>query len=838
MAEADKIKRVVSEFDWDMHLNNLAPSSQVTFLNDFILNVMKNYVPNGKKTYRPRDPDWMNENIKKKLRKQSKLFKNYKNSGYNEDQKKKLDDFRAVCTEAIRKTKNTYLKTQGNKLADPKLARKTYWKIINKFLNKCKIPRIPPLFVNSNFVLNCKEKAKIFNDFFAAQCTPFVNNSTLPHITYLTNSRLSTIEFTEIEIKDILKNLDTSKAHGPDGISGKMINLCGEHLSKPLKIIFSNIIESGQFPDQWKIANVTPIHKKKDKQIHTNYRPISLLPLLAKVYEKAIFKHLYNYFFSNSLISKNQSGFTPGDSCTNQLIALTNEVLKAFDDPKCLEVRSVYLDMSKAFDKVWHEGLIFKLKRNGVDGKLLAMLSDYLRNRKQRVVINGAESEWAPIYSGVPQGSVLGPLLFLIYINDLEDGIKSQVKFFADDTSLFSIVRDPEISANELNNDLRVISKWAYQWKMSFNPDPDKPAEEILFSRKLSKVNHPPLFFNDVPVKRVDDHKHLGLVLDSKLIFVKHINEKVKIARKWIGIIKHLSPYLPTHTLDEIYKMRVRPHLDYCDVIYHTPIITHDFDSSLTLNYQMKFLESTQYQAALAVSGCWKGTNTDKIYEELGWESLDQRRFFRRLVMFYKISNGMTPSYLKEPVRFPQRTLRSSDIPLLKSRTDRYLHSFYPDSVKNWNNIGTQIREAKSISVFKKTMLSIIRPPRKEIFGIHKYGIKWIFQLRVGLSSLRSHKYNHHFLDTPSPKCSCNGNDETTTHFFLECTNFDLQREEFITLLHDILFMHDIENLTPADKTDILLYGHDDLLYEENQMILKSTIKFIKKTGRFSDNDD
>ena len=136
-------------------------------------------------------------------------------------------------------------------------------------------------------------------------------------------------------------------------------------------------------------------------------------------------------------------------------------------------------------------------------------------------------------------------------------------------------------------------------------------------------------------------------------------------------------------------------------------------------------------------------------------------------------------------------------------------------------------------------MLGIIRPPRKEFFGIHKYGIKWIFQLRVGLSSLRSHKYNHHFQDTPSPKCLCNdNNDETTTHFLLECPKFDLQREEIITLLHDILFMHDIENLTPAEKTHILLYGHDNLLCKENQMILKSTIKFIGKPGRFTENDD
>ena len=148
------------------------------------------------------------------------------------------------------------------------------------------------------------------------------------------------------------------------------------------------------------------------------------------MFERIIFKNLYNFLVFNNLITKNQSGFRPGDSCTNQLLSLVHEIHTAFDNKKCLEVRSVFLDMSKAFDKVWHEGLIFKLQQNGVEGGLLDLLRNYLNNRKQRVVLNGMESDWGPIKAGVPQGSVLGPLLFLIYINDLEKGLKSFVNFF------------------------------------------------------------------------------------------------------------------------------------------------------------------------------------------------------------------------------------------------------------------------------------------------------------------------------------------------------------------------------------------------------------------------
>ena len=162
----------------------------------------------------------------------------------------------------------------------------------------------------------------------------------------------------------------------------------------------------------------------------------------------------------------------------------------AFDNPNCLEVRAVFLDISKAFDKVWHEGLIFKLKQNGISGNLLKFFVSYLQNRKQRVILNGSYSDFSPVESGVPQGSVLGPLLFLVYINDLEKNIKSNVKFFADDTMLYSIVKDPVQTANNLNHDLDIIRQWAYQWKMEFNPDPTKQANEVLFSCKKTPPNN------------------------------------------------------------------------------------------------------------------------------------------------------------------------------------------------------------------------------------------------------------------------------------------------------------------------------------------------------------
>ena len=777
------------------------------------------------------------------LKKQNRIYKKYKNNGFREADKISLDLHRKECAEAIEKSKQNYLSKLGKKLTDQSTGQKTYWKIINKLLNKCKTPRIPPLLIDDKFIISCEEKATLFNNFFVDQCHPFQNTSVLPNLNLLTEAKLDSCEITDEQIFNILYSLKVNKAHGPDDISVNMIKLCGNGLCVPLKLIFNNILTTGIFPDQWKKANVTPIHKKENKQLIKNYRPISLLPIFAKVFEKIIFANLYNHLVSNNLITSNQSGFRPGDSVTNQLIYLVHEIHKSFDCSENLEVRSVYLDMSKAFDKVWHEGLVFKLKQNGVTGNLLTLLENYLSSRKQRVALNGKYSDWGLIHSGVPQGSVLGPLLFLVYINDLENGIKSSINFFADDTSLFSIVRDPNTSAVNLNHDLQLISDWAFQWKMSFNPDPTKPAEEIIFSNKRHRQDHPPLSFNNITVKQVNEHKHLGLILDSKLTFENHISEKLAQARKGVGVIKYLSSYVPVKTLDQIYKMYVRPHLDFCDVIYHTPKIDSLFDSSSRLSNWMNEIERVQYQAALAVTGTWKGTNTDKIYEELGWEPLTERRRFRRLVQFFKIQNGLTPDYLKIPVPPPRNdgysTRGGNVIPRIKCRTTSYMNSFYPHAVKIWNELDPDLRQAPSVSNFKSNILKLIRPLKKNVFNIHDpKGMNRLFQLRVGLSPLRNHKKRHKFVDTPTDICCCQMSSETTAHFLRYCNLFTEARANMYRVINPILTSNDMILRSDDEFVLFLLYGHKTLNVDDNTAVLTASLKYIHETTRFELTDE
>ena len=192
-----------------------------------------------------------------------------------------------------------YLNNLGKRLNDPDTTPKNYWKIIHRVMNKSRAPKIPPLLHMGNFVLNCKDKAKLFNDHFAKQCTLLINDCVLPEFTYLTDKRIESVAINDANILSLVRNLNPNKAAGSDGISGQMLLLCDETVVLPLKIIFSNILNSAVFPDMWKLANVTPIYKKEDKQLVKNYRPISLLPICGKIFEKLIFDGLYAYLSTN-----------------------------------------------------------------------------------------------------------------------------------------------------------------------------------------------------------------------------------------------------------------------------------------------------------------------------------------------------------------------------------------------------------------------------------------------------------------------------------------------------------------------------------------------------------
>ena len=726
------------------------------------------------------------------------------------------------------KQKRLNIFTMSKKLEDSKTAPKAYWTILNRLIYNKKIPAIPLLFVKGNFVSDFSLKANLFNDFYASICTPIQNSSVLPPLKYRTNKKLNSFSVIEKDISLIIKALDSSKAHGYDNLSIKMIKLCEESIVIPLKIILDESLKCGVFPEIWKKANVVPVHKKEDKNLVKNYRPISLLPIFGKIFERVIYNFIFNYFINNKLFTPSQSGFLPGDSCIAQLLSIIHEIQTAFDENPSVDVRGIFLDIPKAFDKVWHEGLLYKLETYGIEGQLLSLLKNYLENREKRVVLNGQTSDWKKINSGVPQGSVLGPLLFLIYINDLPDGITSICKIFADDTSLFSKVLDINESANKLNTDLEKITKWAHQWKMQFNADPNKEANEVIFSRR-SKIDlsYPSVKFNNNDIVTCSDQKHLGIVLDSKLNFASHVNQKIKKCNKLIGLIRRLSVHLPRNALLTIYKSFVRPNLDYGDILYDKP------DNQ---NFKSK-LEKVQYRACLAITNAIQGTSKERIYDELGLDSLSKRRWRSKLIFFYKIINGMLPDYLYSYLEFPSqekypfRSASANIIRPIPTRTKTFKNTFFPFCINEWNNLANETRNAKSINIFKKLILK--EKKENPLFSIcDPLGVKLLTRLRLQFSHLNEHKFRHGFNDTVDPFCACRNEFETTQHFFLRCHFYNSQRKELFNSLEklDPYFL----KLNPKNQVQFLLYGSQTNDTKTlNRDILKSVITYIKATARF-----
>jgi len=442
------------------------------------------------------------------------------------------------------------------------------------------------------------------------------------------------------------------------------------------------------------------------------------------------------------------------------------------------------LDLSKAFDKVWYEGLLYKLQSLGIEGDLLLLLTSYLSNRKQRVTLNGQNSSWLPLKAGVPQGSILGPLLFLIYINDLPDSLDSLALF---------------------------------------NPEQSKPAQSIIFSKKKEVSFSKTISFNERDIKNVECHKHLGLILDSKLTFQPHVDKQISKVNKGIGLLKKLNDKLPRNSLLTIYKAFIRPHLDYSDVIYDQPLN----------NSFVNKLESVQYRACLAITGAVQGSSKEKLYSELGLESLQNRRWYRRLCTFYKIKTSEHPKYLFDliPTQNNYGT-RFKNIPQINCRTNFFKNYFFPNAIQEWNNLDPIICNSESLSIFRRRLLSFIRPASKSIFNIHDpMGLKMLTRLRLGLSHLSDYKFRHNFQDCINPLCSCSLEIETSEHFLLRCHHFSDIRTTLLNKVSSII--SGFSSLSDFSKTNKLLYGDDKLSFNDNTQLLKATINYINMSKRF-----
>ena len=623
------------------------------------------------------------------------------------------------------------------------------------------------------------------------------------------NYRLDSLTLLPTEVEEILKSLPLGKAAGPDSINNRLLKELAHPLSIPLCDLFNFSLTTGKVPQIWKQANVSPIYKKNDPSDVSNYRPISLLSTIGKVLEKLVHKYLFSFFRDNNVITTLQSGFVPGDSTVNQLTDIYNTFCKALDEGK--EVRAVFCDISKAFDRVWHKGLIFKLQSAGISGTLLTWFSDYLSNRKQRVVLPGATSSWTSVKAGVPQGSILGPLLFLLYINDIVEDIHSSIRLFADDTSLYVIVDNPFQTAEQLNSDLLKIHRWATKWLVTFNPE---KSESILFSRKYDTF-HPPINMNQNQIAEVDSHKHLGLVFSNDCTWHEHIELIKTKAWKRINVMRKLKFVLDRKSLQTIYFSFIRPLLEYANVVWNN-----------CAKYESDDLEKIQNEAARIVTGATKLVSIESLLSETGWETLAKRRKKHKLILFYKMQNDLTPNYLHSLV--PATVGSASSYPLrnannlqtVRANSQLYYYSFLPSTVRDWNELPEQTRNSQTLNIFKYRLnANLSKPP--SYYNVGKR-IDQIYhaRLRTSCSSLRQHLSSKNII--ASPACVC-GSIEDTHHYLLVCNQFTDFRRNMINSVSTIC----------RPTLRILLYGDPTLTYQQNKCIFLAVHEFIKKTRRF-----
>ena len=505
---------------------------------------------------------------------------------------------------------------------------------------------------------------------------------------------INDIEFSKEDITELLQNLKPDKSPGPDQLHPKMLKHCTS-LAEPLLIIFKKSLDYGLLPDDWKCSNVSPIFKKGSKSQTCNYRPVSLTSIICKLLETLIKQKLCIHLSNNALLSNHQHGFMSGRSCLSNLLETFECWTDALDNGN--RVDCVYLDFKKAFDSVPFQRLLLKLRGYGVNGKVLRWIESFLTGRKMRVGVRGSFSQWASVSSGVPQGSVLGPLLFLIYVNELPDLFDCSSKIFADDTKVWTIIKDEEDCEN-LQNDLKKISEWSNDWLLRLNTEKCKVMHICTARKKDSFVPYQYKMGdndNEHVLETVESEKDLGIHVTDTLNPSKQCAEAVLKANKIIRIIQRSFRYIDEDSILILYKTYIRPHLEYNTQAW-SPYTKKD----------IMLLEGVQKRVSKLVPKLKNLPYEDRL-KSLGLTTLEDRRTRGDLIETFKILKGISNvDHRQFFVIDNSRRLRGHSLKLSKPRVNSQLRlQFYSQRVITlWNRLPQLVIDAESVNTFKNRL--------------------------------------------------------------------------------------------------------------------------------------
>ena len=373
-----------------------------------------------------------------------------------------------------------------------------------------------------------------------------------------THPEMTPITINEAGVRKLLQNIKPHKAAGPDNIPARILREAANNLAPAMTILFQASIDQGTLPDDWKTANVAPIFKKGDRCKAANYRPVSLTCISCKLMEHVISSSMMRHLDDNGILTDTQHGFRKHRSCESQLISTIHDLAKGIEDRKQTDV--VLLDFSKAFDKVPHLRLLQKLDHYGIRGDTRRWIAQFIQGRDQKVLLNGQHSTSAPVHSGVPQGTVLGPILFLVFINDLPDCVQSPVRLFADDCVQYRMPSD----ATQMQDDLNNLQKWEDKWLMEFHPEKCLTIR-ITNKRNIIKTDYQ---IHGQTLQTVDSAKYLGVNIQSKLNWSPHIATTAHKADNTRAFLQRNMRSCPRNVRSQCYTTLVRPILEYCSPVW------------------------------------------------------------------------------------------------------------------------------------------------------------------------------------------------------------------------------------------------------------------------------
>ena len=671
------------------------PNLSLEVLYSMLNHVLKNHAPfKIKKVKRAHQPGWYSEEIReaRKIRDKYKLNKNWE----------QYKVWRNKCNSIVKNSKKTFFNNAVKDQKDPKYLWQGLKTVVNNDIDKKAIPN--NLCFDNIHIEGKQNVADALNKHFVTisrliNKTPF-HEENFKRLKDYADSKLQNTEFniafiTTSDVDKFIDKLDSHKSTGSDGIGPNILKTCKEHLIVPLTSIINTCIYQGIFPDKLKIANVIPIHKGGSREDPNNYRPISILPTLSKIYEKHIANQLKSFFEKTNILHQHQSGFREKHSCQTALLRLVDSWLEDIDSGNY--VGAVFLDFKKAFDLVDHDILIQKLKLYHFSTKTIKLFESYLSDRSQHVKIETLSSEDCKVLTGVPQGSILGPLLFLLYVNDLPLSLGSSTDMYADDTTVHASNKNISQVELSLQSDLHSVNEWCIHNNMAINPIKTKCM--ILCTKQKCVLNNTLcLSIDNSVIENVTCHKLLGIYIDHCLTWKPHIDKTCAKLTSKLYLLRRIQNYLTLEMKQMFYNAYITPIFDFGCITWQ-----HAGKSSL------KRLTRIQNRAARIIMHKSRRDNSAEIIKSLNWLSIPKRIDYFTGLMVFKSLNRLTPLYISQAFNVSKNSrysLRSETNKQIAHcpytpRTRFFQQTFKYTGMKIWNAIPLHIKTSASLKSFK-----------------------------------------------------------------------------------------------------------------------------------------